>query len=619
MYLTVWGVWTGGARGLSENGPQLESLFGIAVAILCLLTALNALLHRFRPTWTFSRGECVTIYLVVVFTVGLSASVYAWGGNLATSIAFPIWYASPENGWQTVMWPYLPPGLAVTDRDALQGFFLGNSSPYSLAILRAWVQPVVWWTAFVTALLTVTLCISVIVRRRWADEERLPFPITILPMQMSDPSMSLFRNRLWWAGIAIAAGLQFLQSIHTLYPAVPEIPLSFNTQVWIRGRPPWDGMRFGDVMWGPWQLGLCFLMPLDLAFSLLVFNLFWRTEYIFCRAQGWMVSPWSQDIPYGDQQIIGGYLALVVAIAWLDRRYLLAVLREALGLSSPLDDRREAMSYRTALTGCVAGCAFLWWFFIRAGMTPVIVGAFLLLLLMMLIAMMRLRAQVGPPGHWMYGTMPEFVLAQFPGMQALTPRTLGLIAMLRPFMYEQNSNPVPAQIEGLYMADRGVVNPRRLALVLIGTIPFIMICYFWASLDLGYRAGVGAKGATGLTFVSRQAWGKLEDWLRYPTAANWSGTGAIGVGVLITLLLTYIRLRFPMWPLHPVAFPLAFSWTIDVMVLSIAITCVIKAVLLRYGGLRAHQQALPLFLGFIAGSATATLLEEVLALALHAR
>jgi hypothetical protein len=86
---------------------------------------------------------------------------------------------------------------------------------------------------------------------------------------------------------------------------------------------------------------------------------------------------------------------------------------------------------------------------------------------------------------------------------------------------------------------------------------------------------------------------------------------------LITLLLTYLRLRFPMWPLHALAFPLALSWTIDVMVLSIAITCVIKAVLLRYGGLRAHQQALPLFLGFLAGSATATLMGEVLVLARH--
>ncbi len=82
---------------------------------------------------------------------------------------------------------------------------------------------------------------------------------------------------------------------------------------------------------------------------------------------------------------------------------------------------------------------------------------------------------------------------------------------------------------------------------------------------------------------------------------------SIGIGAVIALALMNLKLRLPAFPLHPMAFPLAFSWTVDAILPAIAITWVVKAVLLRYGGLKAHRTALPLFLGFIVGDATVNL------------
>jgi hypothetical protein len=65
-------------------------------------------------------------------------------------------------------------------------------------------------------------------------------------------------------------------------------------------------------------------------------------------------------------------------------------------------------------------------------------------------------------------------------------------------------------------------------------------------------------------------------------------------------------------PLHPLAFPLAFSWTIDSMLPAIFITWVFKVLLLRYGGLRAHRRALPFFLALLAGTACISLLRTLL-------
>ena len=76
-------------------------------------------------------------------------------------------------------------------------------------------------------------------------------------------------------------------------------------------------------------------------------------------------------------------------------------------------------------------------------------------------------------------------------------------------------------------------------------------------------------------------------------------------------MLMAVKLRFPAWPLHPVAFPLAFCYPIDAMLPAIIISWLIKMLLLRYGGLRAHRKALPFFLGLLVGSATMSLIQSI--------
>jgi hypothetical protein len=432
-----------------------------------------------------------------------------------------------------------------------------------------------------------------------------------VPLQLADPNEGLFRNRLWWLGVAIAGGIGLLSLLNRFFPALPVIPTGVDLSSTLANNRPWDAIRGTALYWSPWSIGLCYLMPLDLALSLAVFNLFWKAEYIFCRWQGWMTGPWG-GFPYGDQQNIGAYLALMGSVVWLDRRYLWEVLRKALGRPSRLDDRQDGLSYRTALLGLAGGLGFLWWLYARAGLPPGLIAAFLVLFFTMVMAMARMRAQIGPPAHWMYGTMPEFVFTQFPGTAAIGPKGLGLIAMLRPFMYEQDANPVPIQIEGLRLAERGVVRARHFVWAILLAIPLIVICYFWASVHVGYRFGMDAKVYPDMIEVCRQASDKLDEWVRNPAGPNWSGTMSIGLGMVGTLLLMILKLRFPTFPLHPMAFPLAFSWSVDALLPAITVTWAIKALLLRYGGLRAHRSALPFFLGLIVGEACIGLVSTVL-------
>jgi hypothetical protein len=594
-----------------------ESLFLNGVAVLFLLALLNRWLKHRRPARALAPGEMLTLYLMLGISTGLVCSVWDLGGSLAGTITYPFWMATDQNKWRDLLWPYLPAWLTVQDRDVLEGFYAGRSTPYTWPVIRAWATPALWWAALMGAVMWVCLCLNSIVRRRWADEEKLPFPITILPVQLVDEQSRLLRNRLFWLAVAISAGVGIWNTVSSVVPSLPGVPLGFDYANYVENRHPWNFIRYRGLEWGPWSLGLCYLMPLDLAFSLFVFDLFWSAEYVLSGYLGWSTSPWG-GFPYGEQQTAGGFIALLVAAFWLDRRYLMQVLRRAVGLRSALpDDREEALSYRGAVLGAAAGLGFLWWLFARGGMAWWTVLSFLGVYFLMSLVISRLRAQLGPPTHQLYGAMPNWILTTVAGTRLLGPNALGMLTLLRPYLQEQRNNPTPLQLEALKMAEGGRMERPRIALALALVAPLAMLSYFWASLHIGYHMGLGT-GNTQTWHIQIARWSteELASDLRYPADMSSSGSLGIGFGLVFTLILTFLKLRFQWWPLHPVAFPIAIASTIQSMTLAIFGTWLFKAVLLRYGGLRAHRRALPFFLGLLAGGGTVAFLQRLLFMAL---
>lgn len=72
-------------------------------------------------------------------------------------------------------------------------------------------------------------------------------------------------------------------------------------------------------------------------------------------------------------------------------------------------------------------------------------------------------------------------------------------------------------------------------------------------------------------------------------------------GLIFIFLMSFLRRRLLWWSLHPVAYPLASSWTMNWMWFPIFISWLIKRVLLKQGGLSAYRKAIPFFFGLILG------------------
>ena len=67
------------------------------------------------------------------------------------------------------------------------------------------------------------------------------------------------------------------------------------------------------------------------------------------------------------------------------------------------------------------------------------------------------------------------------------------------------------------------------------------------------------------------------------------------------LALSFLKYHFAWWPLHPVGMCFAGGWAISSCAFTMFVTWLIKAVLLKVGGIVLFRRARPFFLGLLLG------------------
>ena len=580
------------------------------VCYLIVLVGINAALRRWRPRWAFSVGELLTIYLVLSLAT-------AWCGvdfltDLPEAISNPFWFATPSNQWDQLVLPYLPSWLTVSDMDVISGLYEGYSTLYRTRVVLAWMGPALWWSAMVTALMLAFVCLSSIFRRRWSDEDKLLFPAATVPLQIADERYGLFKSKVMWAGLLLAAGIESINTIHGLLPAVPQIPVYPDVGPYLQQFPPWNAMRQMAMTVRPIVVGVCYLMPLDLIFSLWFFNLMFKAQLIIATHFAWTTNIYT-GFPYIDNQSLGGFIALVASVLWIGRSYLRQVVRKVLGLRSALDDSGEAFSYRGAVLGLAVALGFLVYFFSRGGMTAPLTlgwaGQFLLLGL----AVTRIRAQLAPPAFELWWIGPNHVIPMVVGTNSMSRQAQGMMWLTYPVTREFGHNPQPWTLEAFKLADAGGTNRRSLAWLMVAMTPVAAMSVFWATLHVVYRAGVWSNAELGAGDHALDVPNLLSNALQNPAGPDYSALGAVGVGVLSMVALMALKMRFVGWPLHPVALPIACAWITDAYLPAIFMAWLVKAVVMRYGGLRLHRQALKFFLGVIIASSVVAFIRSIVA------
>lgn len=580
--------------------PTIISLFANVVFILAVLVIINSLIRRVFKKPALTPAEMLLIYTMAA--IGSSLAGLDMVPCLCMFLGHPWRFATPENKWATTFIPYLPKWLSVTDSSVLKPLYEGQSSLYTNNHWAPWLIPVGIWVCFITVLVFVMMCINTLVRKQWTDRERLSFPIVQLPIAMTEPKGAIWRNKLFWIGFAIAFGIDLWNGLTIYYPAIPQIPVGFETHNFRRSltSKPWDGIDWMPYSFYPFVIGLGYLLPADLSFSCWFFYLFWKAQMVITRAMAWDAVP---NFPYIRHQAFGGYVAIILTLAWTGRGYLKQVWLRIIGAPSEIDDSDEPMSYRFAATGAVIGFIALCIFMRAVGLSPLVAILAFLIYFILATAIARMRAELGPPVHDLHFSGPGYMISTSAGLGSLGNGDLVGLTYFYWFNRAYRGHPMPIGIEGMKMAQVTRSSQRKFMWgIMIATIVG-SIAAIWAFLHLGYALGLSSKFDQGTGFAV-EAFNNLDSWWSRPITQqrpDWGANTAMMGGFLFCVFLAYMRLNIFSFPFHPIGYAISGSWSMNLVWMPILIAWVLKVATLKYGGLRLYKTAVPFFLGLILG------------------
>jgi hypothetical protein len=595
LYMEIGSRSTTGGAG---PYPSTISLFANTILFLVVLTALNGLYARRFNRPGLDKGELLVIYVMLTISTAIVSIDFL--DVLVPMMSYPFRAATPENEWAAKILPHISPWISVSDPEALKGWYEGHSTLYTWEHVRPWLVPVSVWSGVIFVMLSVMFCINTILRRQWVQNEKLLFPIVELPLQITEQGSRLARSRLLWLGFGIAGGISILNGLQVLYPTLPSIPVKMRDLSPFMATRPWNAIGWTPVSFYPYAIGFGFLLPVDMLFSCWFFFIMWRVVRILGAVYGaYDVTP---KFPFMDQQALGAYYIVAVFALWSGRKHLKEVFRAAWRGERTRDEADEPMGYRTAFLGLVLGTVALMWFFQFIGLSWWLAVVCVLLYFFLALAIAKMHAEFGPPAHDLHNMGPEAVLTGMMGTRAFTPGELTGLSWFWWFNRAYRSIPIAYQLDALKIGQRTNTPQRYMALAIGLASVVAVISGFWIYLHFGYQKGASVGMAGHVVWFAVEAFSqRLQAWIDNPTRPNVPHTLAIGWGMGFAYFLYFMKLRAGWWPFHPLGFAISTSYSIGTLWLPLMIAWGAKALILRFGGLRAYKVALDFFLGLLLG------------------
>ncbi|MFB3881923.1 MAG: DUF6785 family protein [Armatimonadota bacterium] len=583
------------------------------VVLLFLLTALMGapLLRRAG----LSRRELLVVYSVVLVGAPLvSKGLLVW--LLGHNVAY-YYGARTYSHWETTFLRLVPAWFAPTDTEAVVGFFQGGAAvPWS-----RWARPLEAWLSFEVCLFVAAFCLIVLVQRHWISDERLTFPIAQIPLEMvqqrGDSSArgvgQLPAAPLFWLGLLLSFGIAFMNDVSERAPAIPAIPLGPITVVDWHPVGPMAGLGSLDLLLWPWMIAIAYLIPKDLSFSVWFFWFVRLGLTVVAIAAG--ATPqrpedwWSTSFPAPYYQGGGAVFALLAWALWSARHHLGRALRTALRGGAAGGDLHEPLSYRAAFIGLMVSTAGMVSLITLAGGRIAFALALIAMVVGYHLIWARLRAETGL-GFLEFPINVQDLMVVPLGSAAFRPREIIALISLR-WTYQPGGalgwDALPASVlETFKVADAAQVNARRLTPALVAGFLVSLAVGVYVVLTGMYRYGFLGMAVGSVQWVGPQTLldgSRIYTFLADPQLSrpDVNGTIAILAGGAVAILLGIMRLRFWWWPLHPVGYVAANTWSIHWYYLPFLIGWLAKSLVVRYGGLKPYRSTIPLAIGLIVG------------------
>jgi len=576
------------------------STAGAVFLFMVLVGLINALLRRIKLNFSLSRSELLIVYLMM--TIACSIVTMGFTIYLLPILVAPFYFATPENNWVELIQPYIPRWMAPRDLEVSRCFFEGLSKGESIP-WQAWARPLICWGSFILVLYFVTICMMVILRKQWVERERLIFPLTRLPLELAEEPRkgsvinSFLKNRLMWLGFAIPFLLSSWNCFHNYFHFIPKILLLTPLEVSFPGGAGSLTFTLNFVV-----IGLMYLVSSDIALSLWFFNLlgtlqstiFNRIGFTIGRREVYCASSASVS-----QQGMGAMIVLVILGLWMARSHLKEVFKKAFTNKSNLDDSNELLSYRVACFGMISGLIFIFFWLKMSGLSFFHSLIFLFGGFIILLGLTRIVCAAGV-AHTRAPLIPQYFTIHSVGSSALGPA--GLISLGFSFIWiaDIRTLVMTSVANGLKLLEG--IRMRKIFWAVMAAILISLVGSIWITLRLCYsQGGLNLSDGWFLNTGARYPFEYMANKIQYPVPVSKMRYLFTGIGALFMAFLMFMRNRFLWWPIHYIGFPIGNTFVLQSIWFSIFIAWLLKALILKYAGVKAYRRFLPMFLGLVLG------------------
>ena len=218
---------------------------------------------------------------------------------------------------------------------------------------RAWWPVLRLWGGLMLLMMLIAICLCVIVRRQWAEHERLAFPLVRFTELITtrDEHCSLPRvaySPLFALGFAMVL-VHLLNALHDWFPRLPHVPLRLDFSplrvLFPNASAAWASTGVFEPMIYPTVIAFAFFLPravsLTFGITTVVYLIF--ASQLIAHGVGLGGGAGVGQAPFHQLMNFGAMLGMCAALLYTGRRYYLGVARRAMWPASRADPAPSAV------------------------------------------------------------------------------------------------------------------------------------------------------------------------------------------------------------------------------------------------------------------------------------
>jgi hypothetical protein len=492
---------------------------------------------------------------------------------------------------------------------SMRRFFIGDIN------WGIWITPLLAWGLVILLTYAVLMSFNVLMFRQWAHNEKIIYPLAQLPTALAErPEGSaqvvppIFKRGLFWTGFAISTTVLTWNYLieQRLIPGMGEIPLDIRLGEYLRGSFL-EGIQQSRFNIFFTLIGLTFLVPARISFSIWFFHLFFMVELLLLVWLGYGVDirsfPQDPNLVLNFRFAQGGGALIVFAILVLYRCRTYVFCSLFPRRLEPMEDAERKELQVSSAVFMICSVALILAMTVLLGANLFYSVFFYLITLVVTIGLTRAVTEGGILSLQAHCN-PFHLIRSFFGMDKgwTSPALYAPLWVFHALLFfDLKTFIAPMMANSLKIRDNLKLHRARFHIAAAVAILCAMVIAVVTHIILAYDRGGDAMNSWFYSGLLR--------WLTFGTLKTMTSTNPVdavhsawwlvsGAAIMVSILLLRRRV---FWMIHPIGLIMFVNPLMRWYWASVMLGWLFKSLVSKYGNKDTYERLRTLFIGLILG------------------